>query len=356
MKALKKIDKKLYEVVKRYNFNRRIIPEASSRKIEKCRFMNAVEKGEKYNPVFNYHKEKDDLKKMILALDKLKFTDDFIGGILREKAFEIRIKAEFASKDENTNDELTEYSEILFGKPDKTIISDAKNALNIEIKNVDPEKKISLDQLYYKIEQELGSYRIEGWKIETVGNVAYSVSILPIEKKIRINREVVYTEKSSKRMIVHEIGTHVLRAKNGMKQPYWLCQSGFPYYSFTEEGTALLNEYRHGLLDENRLRDHAGRIMAIHFALQGSFYDTFISLLEYGFTKEHAYTMTFRARCGLLNQSHPGAYTRDWIYFGGFKKLKDLVDSNQIEFNDLLKYGKTSYQHLNQYIEFVESC
>ena len=318
-KDIKKIDKKLYEVVKGYNFDRRIIPDACSRKIEKSRFMNAIEKEEKYNPVFNYHNEKNEFKKLILALDKLKFTNDFLGKLLEEKSCEIRIKAEFASKNTITNDELTSYSETIFGKPDKKIITTAEHLLKQEFETEIPKKILSLDEIIFKLETSLKDSGITGWKIDKITNVPYSVSVFPLEKKIRLNKESVYCSQSVKRMVIHEIKTHVLRSFNGLKQPYKICEYGFPYYSFTEEGTALLNEYRHEVLSNNRLRDHAGRIMAVNFALQGSFYDTFISLLEYGFTKEHAYTMTFRVRCGLLNQNQPGAYTRDWIYFGDFR-------------------------------------
>jgi uncharacterized protein (TIGR02421 family) len=139
--------------------------------------------------------------------------------------------------------------------------------------------------------------------------------------------------------LAHEIGTHVLTYHNGRQQPFRELYTGMAGYETFQEGLAVLSEYLVGELDESRLRQLAGRVLAVHMIIDGAdFIETFQSLhQQYGFSARAAFMMTMRTFRG-------GGYTKDAIYLQGLVEILDYLAKGK----DLqsLYLGKVAHEYL----------
>ena len=118
---------------------------------------------------------------------------------------------------------------------------------------------------------------------------------------------------------------------------------GFPGYLKTEEGLAVFNEERSGLLSNDILRTYAGRAVAVNLALKNSFSTVYTTLLEF-FPKEEAYTIALRVKRGMTNTAKPGAHTKDHIYLSGWYSVKNFIAQGG-RLNQLY-IGKIGIQHV----------
>ncbi len=140
-------------------------------------------------------------------------------------------------------------------------------------------------------------------------------------------------------LLHHEIGTHLLTYFNGRCQPFQQLYAGLAGYDELQEGLAVLAEYLCGGLTAKRLRNLAGRVMAVSSMTSGAaFQETFARLHDdFGFAPRQAFTTTLRVYRG-------GGLTKDIIYLRGLRDLlKYLGSGHDIE---PLYVGKIGLQHL----------
>ncbi len=120
-------------------------------------------------------------------------------------------------------------------------------------------------------------------------------------------------------LIQHEIGTHVVTFHNGRNQPFRLLSLGLPGYDEMQEGLAVLGEYLVGGLDAERLRVLAARVVAVNALTDGAdFIETFRMLVEKGFSKHAAFTITTRVYRG-------GGLAKDAMYLRGLAGVLDYL-------------------------------
>ncbi len=139
--------------------------------------------------------------------------------------------------------------------------------------------------------------------------------------------------------LAHEIGTHALTYHNGRQQPLQELYCGMAGYEPLQEGLAVLAEYLCGQLGADRLRQLAGRVVAVQSISDGAgFIDTFRELHQhYGFDARAAFMMTMRTFRG-------GGYTKDAIYLQGLVALLEyLGQGHDLE---LLYLGKIAQAQL----------
>ena len=151
-----------------------------------------------------------------------------------------------------------------------------------------------------------------------------SARVNPLKQTLELRKKERFSEKYVRRLIVHEIGTHAVRAENGRLQPLLVFLHGLPGYLETEEGLAAYSEYLTGVLDNSTLRNYAGRVAAIHHALSHDFLSTYKHMKKF-FRDKIAWKLTLRAKRGLKDTSLPGAYTKDVIYLRGFLAVKKYI-------------------------------
>jgi hypothetical protein len=127
---------------------------------------------------------------------------------------------------------------------------------------------------------------------------------------------------------VHEIGTHILRAENGKRQPFQMFVHGFPDYLSTEEGLAVINEERFGLLSNYMIKQYAARTIAAKMSQTKSFrevYDYLVNFLGPG----EVFKIVLRAKRGIEDTSKPGGYPKDFVYLKGYLALRELIDKRK---------------------------
>ena len=140
--------------------------------------------------------------------------------------------------------------------------------------------------------------------------------------------------------LAHEIGTHVVTYHNGKQQPFRELYVGMAGYEPMQEGLAVISEFLVGELGSSRLRQLAGRVMAVNAVIAGAdFMETYRLLnREHGFGSKAAFMMSMRTHRG-------GGYTKDAVYLRGLVDL--LARLGQGEELKPMYVGKIAIEYLS---------
>ncbi|MBN2458591.1 DUF1704 domain-containing protein [Candidatus Woesearchaeota archaeon] len=291
-----------------------------------------------YNPILTYEKYRENLEKLYKEISGLKTDKSVVGKILNDikKSYKLSTKLLRYRGDANR---FTETSIKLYGQPDKELVTEAKKLLKLKIKK---EKKV------YSSKDVKNRFRLAflkygfPWTVEEKDMVS-NAAVKPSNRKLYIKKDARFSKNFVKRLIVHEIGTHAMRAENGAMQPYTFFRRGFPGYLMTEEGLAVINEEINNCLNNQILKVYAGRVIAIDCALKHSFLETYKTLRKH-FGKDMSWRLTLRAKRGLSDTSLPGACTKDINYLKGYLEIKKFIKAKG-DMNKLY-YGKVGLQHI----------
>jgi hypothetical protein len=229
------------------------------------------------------------------------------------------------------------------------VIQLARRILNQPQQNVRPiERPFKASDQVRLVQARLRQYNLSDWRVDVKANLS-STNTDPANRVVNLRADLTYTMEEMKRLVVHEIDTHVLRAANGYSQPYRIFAVGaVPSYMMTEEGLAVVNEERMGYIDHARTRVFAARVIAAVSATQHSFSTVYGELREHGFSHNEAFVITRRVKRGLADTTAPGGYIKDHAYLWGRVLVEEFVLSG----GDLsrLYVGKIALEH----VPFVE--
>lgn len=329
-KNLLKIDKKLEKINGKLSF---FAINPTNVEKEKAKFFKIND----YNPQFEYAPYRENLELIKKRLRTMKPGRSVIGKIFTEKKNSFIVKADLL---QNRGEEsFTDYSINLYGKPDKELVKYAKKLLILK----KPRRRSTMTskQVVKKMRKAFLKYGVN-WKVREKDMVS-KAAVMGSEKELRIKKNEKFSPEIVKRLIVHEIGTHIMRIENGSEQPYRIFRYGFPGYLETEEGLAVVNEELNNCLHNRTLRVYAGRVLAIDKALQSSFRETY-NYMKKHFDKQLAFRLTLRAKRGLADTSQPGACTKDLVYLKGYVDIKKYIQKGGEL--DKLYYGKIGLQHI----------
>jgi uncharacterized protein (TIGR02421 family) len=289
-------------------------------------------KNPNYNPQFSYDSSNEDLDLLEAKIKAIK-TDRSVPGMILSEIKSAQIDKINLIRNRKNADKFTKASIKIYDAPDKKLLESARKLLKL---------KAAKDIKLYSSKEVMNKFRFAfleygfPWTVvekNMVANAAVNCS----SKTLMIKKGARFSKKFVKRLIVHEIGTHAMRNENGAMQPYKFFERGFPDYLMTEEGLAVINEELNNCLDSYTLKVYAGRVIAVDYALNGSFSETYLELRKH-FDKKTAWRLTLRAKRGLSDTKLPGACTKDLCYLKGYleikKYLKDGGDINK------LYYGK----------------
>ena len=284
-------------------------------------------KTKNYNPVFEYN-EMNEITRMyfniIQNLSPLK-NKSSVDKILNAKQREIKLKFKLSSS--IGKDSFTNLSIRAYGKPSEHLIKEATKILKLPYKKT-KRSFYSSDETISELKTKFKDLGIRKWKVIKT-DLSNSASVNCETRQLKLKKRERMSKKFVERLKVHEIETHALRYENGRQQCFKILKYGFPNYISTEEGLAVYSEEKHGVLSKSILRNYAGRVLAIHFALQLSFDKTYKKLLKY-FDKNTAFKLTVRAKRGLKDTSKPGAFTKDIIYLKGYLEVKKFAQNNNL--------------------------
>ncbi|MBN2052987.1 DUF1704 domain-containing protein [Candidatus Woesearchaeota archaeon] len=304
-----------------------------------------------YNPVFKYRRSAS-CDKLFHKIDEIELPSGVMSKLLLQRLE--KFKRTNAMVQNIGKSEFTYFSKGIFDKPSAELVSKAYEILKAE-QQKEENNHITAKKVVKEMKKMLAKLNLKDWKVG-FKNMAANAAVITSKKSVYVKKKAKFSEDFLKRILVHEIGTHVFRALNGEKQPYKLFFTGTPNYMGTEEGLAVNIEAMHNCLPTNTLRTYAGRALAVNLALQKGFRDVFNELKKF-FTDDVAWKLTLRAKRGLVDTSKSGAYTKDYLYLEGYYKVKKFLEEKGSEGLKQLYYGRIDIEQvplLNQLEGLVE--
>ncbi len=280
------------------------------------------------------------LKRKLFTIPIERVEDPALQQLFQEKQEELELKLTML-RDRDTPKFLYESLQ-LFGTADDELVALARELLayiNGQTER-DNRQQVNAVQFAKRVGAELEFYRHSFPQFTATARVTTSVSGLIVSRgELLINSDLSIPRCRVEALIAHEVGTHLLTYYNAQIQPLQQLHAGLASYEELQEGLAVLSEYLVGGLDSGRVRQLAGRVIAVRALTDGaSFVETFRLLNgEYGFTKRMAYTITMRVYRG-------GGLTKDVVYLRGLVGILEYVQKG----GDLepLLLGKMAVKHI----------
>jgi len=173
-------------------------------------------------------------------------------------------------------------------------------------------------------------FGLNDWQVQASSKIQKNGVKVGVKSKWVITDPNIERSKFKlKKTLVHEVGTHVFRSVNGLNTKIEaLSKPNLPKYLDIEEGLAIWNESDMNLLTLKNFKKSASFVYAIYIGEQLSFRQLYNALLAV-FPKNTAFNITYRVKRGLGDTSYPGTYTKDIVYFRGFKKVKKALEKDK---------------------------
>lgn len=297
-----------------------------NRFLEREKFFRNFEQGKEYNPTFIYPKLKTNILTLEKAIDSIFATKELLSfkeiglfqtleRLCRQLGKKIRLFKTIGTP------EFSTHSVALYGKPDTLCIDTARKIL--EGNRVQYDETITAKAIKEALGEEIKKFNLD-WKIKIVDNITTKVSISSLSKEILINKKLNFTPFEAKRLKVHEVDIHVLRAENGSRQPLLIFQTGLGEYQETEEGLSVYFEEKTNNLDKFQERLYAARALGVALAQDGDFFFVFNQLAQY-LPQDSAYRITERIKRGIRDTSGKGGMSKDHYYISGREKIKEYI-------------------------------
>lgn len=292
-------------------------------------------------PQFTYRDLESDpevLGAILASIDVAKVEDTTLGHLLRAKHREIELQLDMLRT--RCTDEFRLLSIELYGAVAPRLLELAETLLKeMPVPTTRPGWQIGATEFVELAELELAHYRAIdpdiGVHVEIRPDVAGVMVAGPV---LLVNPNASIRSDRAEALLQHEVGTHLITHVNGSCQPVRVMAAGLAGYEATQEGLAVFAEYLVGGLSSSRLRQLAGRVVAVHQMVAGaSFADVHRWLVQAGFSPTSAFMISMRV-------FRSGGLTKDAIYLRGLLDVLEHV--NRGGGLDLLWLGKFSLQDL----------
>lgn len=226
-----------------------------------------------------------------------------------------------------SDDEYSVQQREVNGIPSEALLSDARAILAAEPPAVSP-ADVPAAELQGRIRTALQNYGLDQWSVQLHENMAARVSVNGSLQRLRIRTGATFTRHDIDRLLVHEIGGHVLRWANAETQPEALAMVALgDNPNETEEGLAAALEGMFRLHDPAVLRTYACRVIAVHEAQTQGVISVARRLLDH-VPVSQAVELALRVKRGLVDPNLPGGATKDYGYLAGLRRIEELpVDS-----------------------------
>lgn len=279
-----------------------------------------------YNPQFVYPNlrfDSDGLKQRLALLDN---HDGPLGDIFSAKKKEIINKINLL---EHIGEEsFTQKSIELFGDPSKELVTECEKLL---IESSKPDSKSGSKIIPSNIAEKafkkaFEEYGLIEWNVK-IKDEMVTDCVAGKNNVLFVRKDAIFTEYKIKKLIIHEIETHILTAENGKNQPFGIFNRGLANYLLTQEGLAIYNVNEQLDKDISKSYKALALVIAINTAHTSSFVQVFEKILSFGISVEDAFRITLKVKRGLTDTSTPGAFTKDMMYFSGYKQIKKFIDN-----------------------------
>lgn len=227
---------------------------------------------------------------------------------------------------------------ILRGKYGDILVADRNERLR--------RKMLRYDDIVPIFERAFSTFGLEGWELapsKAIESKGFRTVVKT--KRIMVDPKVEISAEKLRKTIIHEVATHAIRSQNGYRTGYELFgKPNIKEYLDDEEGLAMYNEEKYGLLRERDIRRRAALVYAIYLGHRSSFRHVFDALSAVYFP-EDAFDVVFRVKRGMSDTSRPGCYYRDACYLRGYLKLRRKLAGNAVGYRYMYA-GKIPYSHL----------
>ena len=319
-------------------------------KSEKKKFFNS----NTYEPQFEYRNIKNSNLSILGELASVQSISDVDPRI---SDFYIQL---ISSKDEanrlmravGNNELVSEISYHRYGKPTPLLFRNASRVLRNRLKTYNiskyPPKKSremlgydEIERIFNSVFEILG---IEDWGVQKSKNIPKNVARVGIKsKKVFLYPEIERSKFKLRKTIIHEVGTHVLRSINGAQSGFnALSKANLPSYLDVEEGLATWNEENMDLLTKKWLKEKAALACAIYMGEDMTFRNLYNVLLG-SLPPKAAFNVTYRIKRGLGDTSYPGIYSKDVVYFRGFRRVRNKLEDDKSMYKKLYA-GKIDFK------------
>jgi alpha-L-glutamate ligase-like protein/uncharacterized protein (TIGR02421 family) len=303
---------------------------------EKIKFLS----DKTYNPNFEYASKNYPLEEFRKKLKNLHLDDSPLGTLLAHKRSELLAKLDVLENIGN-DEKFIQATIKLFGKPSESTIKFAKDLLKSQKKKIPHKKTYDATTLRQRYKKALREYGIDNWKIILKENLASRCTIGK-NYSLLIQKDALFHEDEIKKLLVHELETHILTTLNGKNQPYRIFERGLSSYLETQEGLAIYNQESIYPLSKN-IQIILGTILA-DLALKKSFRDVFEFALKHTGDEDTAWQLSVKAKRGVQNTEKAGGFPKNYLYLQGYLKVEEFLKKGG-SFEDLY-LGKINIDQL----------
>lgn len=241
-------------------------------------------------------------------------------------------------------DVITSLTLSRFGAPTPALISLAEAIIATPVPEVDAEGELTASEAADEFSRVIEESGLSEWAVEVVNDMHARVAVNSQTRTLKLSGPARFSRTAVERLIVHEIGTHILRATNGGRQRLRLLALPLGTSELTEEGLAVLNEARAGVLDARDVRKYALRALAGAWSNDGGFAEVVERLLLHTDVRS-AVEIAIRAKRGIQNLTVPGAHMKDISYLAGYVEVARHVAAHPADY-DLLMSVKQPLERL----------
>lgn len=191
----------------------------------------------------------------------------------------------------------------------------------------DPERaELPATALLVELQRALDERGLAGWRVETDPVMSARVLVDSARRVIRVHPHARFRHRDLRRLVVHEVDVHAVRAHNGELQALRCFSTGLPGALVTEEGLALYAEERAGVASPGVLPRQQLVARAIRLAREVGFRELYRWLEEQG-GPELAWGVALRVKRGLADPGRPGVYAKDSVYLRGRMAVAAWVEA-----------------------------
>lgn len=308
-----------------------------------------------YNPQFKYEIVKNrnaDIIKELASVSEISDVDPRISDFYLE-LIAAKAQASDLMHSVGDNEKLTEISMKRFGVPSPILFRNASRVLRGLVKNYNlatekkGEEQLEYEQIKSAFQTVFEEIGLDEWSADVSNKIAKDgVKVAIKRKQVLMDPGISRSRSSLRKTIVHEVGTHALRSYNGEKSGVpALGNANLPPYLDVEEGLATYNEEQMGLLTEAMLRNKAVHVWSAHVGQNMSFRELHCAL-QGMFSKSLAFDNAYRVKRGLSDTSKPGIYSKDIVYFRGYRRVKKKLTADESLFEKLYA-GKIGFKQVS---------
>lgn len=309
-----------------------------------------------YNPQFKYRKARknnDSVFAKLSGLQEITGVDPEIAKYIF-KTIECKKQAAKILELIGTDEAFARVSTERFGVPSYRLFRKACKILRGYYKGYDvvkrdkklKAKKLRYDDLVEIFNKAFDIFGLEGWSVGKSKSIMSSgVRTAVKTKRVMLDPEIETSAERIRKTIIHEVGTHSLRGYNGYETGYDVFgKPNITSYLDDEEGLALYNEEKYGVLRKKDLKRRAAMVYAVYLSQKFSFRDVFNSLRAV-YPRKSAFNVTLRVKRGMSDTTKPGGFNKDIVYFRGFLNLRKKLEGDKLSYRYLYA-GKIPFDYI----------